>query len=239
MKSKLTVIFSASFIVTTALLALSANARTALPTLEKLNQTRSHLQQTINSLDKDLKQGAKTLIKETVTDKTKQITDVFTTEEEIVQKILSTLKDSIFDTNPKLKAQTATQEWQKLYIREQAKSHLGNTGQELIQQEQELSLALSQNSGTQAQAAQGDVTTQKVMKRLAVQNAQNTNLLKLVQTSVQRQNQLTATSNLSLSGISRHLQNRDTQQLEEQKAIRNVLHTNSRLRSKLWNYGLD
>lgn len=238
MKSKLTVIFSASFIVT-AFLALSANARTALPTVRRLEQTRSHLQQTINSLDKDLKQGAKTLIKETVTDKTKQITDVFTTEEEIVEKILSRLKDSILDTNPKLKAWMATQEWQKLYMREQTKSHLGKTGQELIQKEQELSLALSQNSGTQAQVAQGDVTTQKVMKRLTVQNAQNTNLLKLVQTSMQRQNQLTATSNLSLSGISRHLQNRDTQQLEEQKAIRNVLHTNSRLRSKLWNYGLD
>lgn len=221
-------ILSAGFI-TPPLLALSANARTAFPTLRKLDQTRSHLQQTINSLESDLKQGVKTVLAE----------NVFTTEEEIVQKILSRLKDSILDTNPKLKAQMAKQEWQKLYTREQTKSFLGTTGQELMQAEQELSLFSSQNSGTQAQAAQGDLITQNVMKRVAIQNAQNTNLLKLVQTSVQRQNQLTATSNLSLSGISRYLQNRDTQQLAEQKAIRNVLYQNSRLRSKLWDYGLD
>lgn len=224
MKSKLVAILSAGLIT-----PLSANALTAFPTVRKLEQTRSHLQQTINSLESDLKQGVKTVLTE----------NVFTTEEEIVEKILARLADTILDTNPKLKAQMAKQEWQKLYTREQTKSLLGTTGQKLMQAEQELSLFSSQNSVTQAQAAQGDLITQNVMKRVAIQNAQNTNLLKLVQTSVQRQNQLTATSNLTLNSISRHLQNRDTQQLAEQKAIRNVLHTNSRLRSKLWNYGLD
>lgn len=87
--------------------------------------------------------------------------------------------------------------------RASANSLLSQNGQQHLQEAYERTQSSVQTVGQQAQAAQGEVVTQNVMKQIAQQNAESAKLMGGVQSSLLKSNEQQAQANTQLTNMSR------------------------------------
>jgi hypothetical protein len=152
-----------------------------------------------------------------------------------VKEAISNIKVDISQIDARIQGQNARSDWYQKYTIKQAEGVVGIVGQQIRKQENDISQAAADISLDKAQEAQSDYITQEVMKKIATQNAHSATILKLVQSSLQEQNQLTATTNVNLSQISESLLlERQRRQQEEQGAI-NAIYQSASFNDQLWN----
>ncbi|WP_191761933.1 hypothetical protein [Komarekiella delphini-convector] len=118
-------------------------------------------------------------------------------------KVTISKKDTdLLETNPSAQGNAAVIDWNEQYSRGQAQSILGAEGQRVQAQESEISNDAAVTSLDNAQAAQADVITQDILKKMAVQNLQSAVITKSIHAESQKQSRALATANINLADIS-------------------------------------
>lgn len=137
-------------------------------------------------------------------------------------KVTISKKDvDLLETSPNAQAQGAVIDWNQQYSRGQAQSILGADGQRVQAQEAEISNDAAVTSLDNAQAAQADVITQDILKKMAVQNLQNAVITKSIHAESQKQSRALATANINLADIS----SRTNEQARKQEVESNATAT--------------
>ncbi len=152
-----------------------------------------------------------------------------------IEETISSVNTDISQLNPVVKGKHARSELHRTYTLKQVEGVIGVEGQKIMKQKSEVTQAAADISVQKAESAQGDYITQDIMKKIAAQNAQNSTILKIMQSSLQEQKQLTATANVNLTDISQSLAiERLRRQKEEQGSV-NAIYQNAVFSDQLWN----
>lgn len=126
------------------------------------------------------------------------------------------------DTPVEIQGQNAEREWHQKYTQAQSQSTLGADGQRIQAQEAEMSNDAVNQSSNYADAAQQDVVTQDILKKIAIQNQQATIINKSLHSEAQKQTRALAAANINLADISSRL---DEQAQEQERQTRATVHS--------------
>jgi hypothetical protein len=121
------------------------------------------------------------------------------------------------ETPPEIVGQNAEREWHQKYTIGQSQSILGESGQSIQKQEAEMSNNALSTSNDTADAAQEDVITQDILKKIAIQNTQAAIINKSLHSEAQKQTRALATANINLADISSRM---DEQAKEQERQTR-------------------
>ncbi|MFN6562424.1 MAG: hypothetical protein RMY28_021895 [Nostoc sp. ChiSLP01] len=135
-----------------------------------------------------------------------------------IKDIISKQDFDLLETNSSVQAQGAVIDWNQQYSRGQAQSVLGVSGQKVQVQEAEISNDAAVTSLDNAQAAQEDVITQDILKKIAIQNLQGATIAKSIHAESQKQSRALAAANINLADIS----SRSNEQARKQQAESNA-----------------
>ncbi len=125
---------------------------------------------------------------------------------------------------PQLQGHNARHEWNQQYTQAQSESTLGKEGQTAVKKTNQSVQNAVGDTASLASTAQQERITQNVMKKIAIQNAQQAIISHSIQAEVQKQTQALATSNLNLADMSESMNEQQRrQQFEEQTQVRQVL----------------
>ena len=153
---------------------------------------------------------------------------------EQIESTISNTKADILHLDPRIKGKNAREDWNRKYTTNQAQSVLGTEGQKTMQQRQEVARLAVDTASSNAEAAQSDLVTQDIMKKVALQNAQIAKVLDLVQDSLQQQNQIAATQNVNLSDIAQNLSTSERRKQNEAQANVNAIYRNAAFADGFW-----
>ncbi|MEA5566635.1 hypothetical protein [Anabaena sp. UHCC 0399] len=169
------------------------------------------------AIDKAIKKGQKDPIKTG-----EQVNDAVSEQEDT----------DLIDTSPQVKGKQAKLDVHQTYTRAQSQAVLGAEGQKNQAEEMQITNTAVSDSLKQADAAQYDVVTQDILKKMAVQNLQTAMLTKSVHQESQKQTQLLATTNMNLADISEQMSLEEKRrQAESSAASREILRAGSALDS--------
>lgn len=218
------------------------NSDPLLPTqesiLEPIQRQYSNLKNIFNSLGRDFNRGVQSLsgeieaqINNTVQDL--GLPDMLATGRKIEETIANSKAD-ILQLDPRIKGKNARIRWNQKFTLDQSETVLGEVGQKAAMQEKENAQKALEISATSADAAQNDFVTQDVMKKIALQNAQISRVLKSVQSSIQQQNEISATTNVNLTDISKNLTNQQRKEQRERQGAINAIYKNAAFSNGFW-----
>lgn len=185
----------------------------------------------LNQLSQEIQSQVQSQINETIGDL--GLPDMVGAGQKIEETISSTKAD-ILRLDPRIRGRNAREDWNRTYTSNQAQSVLGVEGQATMKREQEAAQTAASTSARSADAAQSDIVTQDIMKKIALQNAQTAEVLKLVQTSLQEQNKLTATANVNLSDIAQSLSIEERRKQNEVQENVNAIYRNAAFADGFW-----
>jgi hypothetical protein len=141
-----------------------------------------------------------------------------------VEDVISGQDANVLTTNPSLLGYNARAEWNQQYTQGQSESTLGNQGQAVMKTESDASQDALATTSENASAAQQDIITQDIMKKIAIQNAQQAVISKSIQTEAQQQTQTLAAANLNLADMSGRMNEQERrQQFEDEAQVRQTL----------------
>ncbi|QLE59721.1 hypothetical protein [Nostoc sp. TCL26-01] len=112
---------------------------------------------------------------------------------------------NLIDTPPEVQGENAEIDVHQAYTRAQSQAVLGREGQKNQAEEVQITNTAVSDSLEQADAAQADVVTQDILKKMAIQNVQTAMLVRATHGESQRQTQLLATSNMNLADINNQM----------------------------------
>ncbi len=171
----------------------------------------------VKAIDKAIKEGQKDPIKTG-----EQVNDAVSEQEDT----------DLIETSPQVKGKQAQLDVHQTYTRAQSQAVLGADGQKNQAEEVQITNTAVRDSLKQADAAQYDVVTQDILKKMAVQNLQTAMLTKSVHQESQKQTQLLATTNMNLADISEQMSLEERRrQAESSAASREILRAGSALDS--------
>ncbi|WP_341531434.1 hypothetical protein WKK05_37640 (plasmid) [Nostoc sp. UHCC 0302] len=110
-----------------------------------------------------------------------------------------------FKTSPSTQGTDAETDWHRAFTYGQSRSVLGGEGQKAQSQEAQASSQALAISSQQAEAAQSDVVTQDILKKIALQNVQAGNIARSQHLESQKQSRALAAANINLADISKTL----------------------------------
>ncbi|WP_242056015.1 hypothetical protein [Nostoc flagelliforme] len=149
-----------------------------------------------------------------------------------IEKVFEKLDTELLELDPKTQAQDAIREWDQQYTRGQSQSILGNEGQRVQAQEAEITNDAIGQSSDNANAAQQDVITQDILKKMAVQNFQTAVVSKSIHAEAQKQSRSLAAANINLADISGRMDEQARlEQQESNAAAREILQSAAALDS--------
>ncbi|MCC5640015.1 hypothetical protein LC593_30140 [Nostoc sp. CHAB 5844] len=132
------------------------------------------------------------------------------------------------ETPDELDGQNAQRDWHQKYTKAQSQATLGADGQRIQAQEAEMSNYAVANSSENAEAAQQDVITQDILKKIAVQNLQGTIINKSLHSEAQKQTRALAAANINLADISSRMDEQAKEQERQTRAtVRNVIQSSA------------
>lgn len=108
----------------------------------------------------------------------------------------------LINTSQEVQGENAQRDIHKQYTYALSQAVLGVAGQKRILEEAEITNTAVNDSLEQADAAQRDVITQDILKKMAVQNLQTAMITKSLHGDAQKQTQFLATANMNLADIS-------------------------------------
>lgn len=153
---------------------------------------------------------------------------------EQIESTISNTKADILHLDPRIQGKNAKEDWNRKYTTHQARSVLGTQGQESMKQQQEVARLAVDTASSNAEAAQSDLVTQDIMKKIALQNAQISKVLSLVQDSLQQQNQIAATQNVNLNDIAQNLSTEERRKQNEVQGSVNAIYRNAAFADGFW-----
>lgn len=236
MRFKIGSLLSVSFLIFWAFI-LPARSEIKLAIPKDLEQTYSSIQNQVKSLDGILEE-AKSKVERRIETETDKITggvkkDITGVGDEI-EETISKVKRSILELDSRILGQNAKTEYHQIANREQIEGIVGESGRELIREEQEVAATAAHTIQAEAQSAEVETITQDKIQRLANQNAQIASLLQNQQTALQRQNELSAMTNLNLGDISNNLEQQKMRKQNQRQGAANAIYRNTLFLNHFW-----
>ncbi|MFN6572014.1 hypothetical protein [Dendronalium sp. ChiSLP03b] len=144
--------------------------------------------------------------------------DPYKTGDSINDAVANQSDSELINTNSRIQGENAEKEIHQLYTRAQSQAFLGAEGQKNQADSAEISDTAVTDSLQQAEAAQKDVVTQDILKKMAVQNLQTVMITKSLHGEAQQQTQLLATTNMNLADISEQMSDEERKRQAESAA---------------------
>lgn len=119
-----------------------------------------------------------------------------------ISQVIGQQQPDLLTIDPGLQGDDAERSWHQQYTLGQSQSILGTEGQKVQSQEAETSNNALATSSNNADAAQNDIVTQDILKKIAIQNSQAAIINKSIQGEAQKQTQALAAANINLADIS-------------------------------------
>lgn len=211
-------------------LALPAKASIAPPESDKsfltqFVETYNSLKESIDKYSKDFSKSWENVIKDAEalisgTNGDLGTPDPTTAGERIRKAIENNANSTVvttIETPPEIVGQNAERELHQKYTIGQSQSILGAAGQNIQSQEADMSNNALSTSDNTATAAQQDVVTQDILKKIVIQNLQATIINKSLHSEAQKQTRALATANMNLADISSRM---DEQAKEQERQTR-------------------
>jgi len=152
-----------------------------------------------------------------------------------IENTISQKKTDVSNIDPGIQGKTARHEWDETYTKGQSQGILGAEGQKAMNEENQVSQTAVDTSASHADAAQNDVVTQDIMKRIAIQNFQQMTVLKLMQEADQQQTKIAAAANVNLADMSQNMTIEQKRKQNENQGAVNVTYKNAAFGDGFWN----
>ncbi|WP_414553448.1 hypothetical protein [Anabaena sp. CCY 0017] len=151
-----------------------------------------------------------------------------------ISKILEKQEYELLKPNPRSQGQDAKHEWNRQYTLGQSQSTLGAAGQKVQAQEAELTNNALATSIAIGDAAQEDIITQDILKKIAVQNIQGVIISKSIQSEAQKQSRALAAANINLTDISTRMDEKSRKEEAEARATASQILEAAAFRDGFW-----
>ncbi|MBA3920207.1 MAG: hypothetical protein H0X31_00290 [Nostocaceae cyanobacterium] len=103
-----------------------------------------------------------------------------------------------------------------------------------MNEENQTSQSAVDTSASNADAAQSDIITQDIMKKIAIQNSQLLTVLKAMQGATQQQTKIAAAANVNLADISHNTTLEQQRKQNEEQANGNATYKNAAFDDGFW-----
>lgn len=164
-------------------------------------------------------------------------TDPIAVGDEIEQSI-SDETSGDFDLNPVIRATLAKKQYNRTHARARASTLLGEPGQTIMKLETQQTLKSVLRINQAAQQAQEFEVTQDVMKQIALQNTQLSQVIRPLLPEAQMTNLQIAATNANLADISSTLDAEQRAKAQEANAQANAFLRQAAFYNQLWEKGL-
>ncbi|MHC5819244.1 MAG: hypothetical protein ACYT04_26035 [Nostoc sp.] len=138
---------------------------------------------------------------------------------EKIKEVIRSQKPDITQPNSNTQADNAELSWHRQYTLGQSQSTLGVDGQRVQAQEADLTNNALSTSSDNANAAQVDIVTQDILKKMATQNLQNVIISKAIHGESQKQTRALAAANINLVDISKNISSQSRKEDAQSRAV--------------------
>lgn len=151
-----------------------------------------------------------------------------------IEKVIEKQEGNLLILDSRIQAENAIKEWNQQYTRGQAQSVLGVEGQRVQSQEAAITNDATAQSSENANAAQDDVITQDILKKVAIQNLQSVVIAKSIHSESQKQSRSLAVANINLADISGRLDEQAAAKEQESNAATRQIIQSAAANDSFW-----
>ncbi|MEH2188774.1 MAG: hypothetical protein V7K64_21820 [Nostoc sp.] len=151
-----------------------------------------------------------------------------------IEKVIEKQEGNLLILDPRIQADNAIKDWNQQYTRGQSESVLGVEGQRVQSQEAAITNDATAQSSENAAAAQEDVITQDILKKVAIQNLQNVVIAGSIHSEAQKQSRSLAVANINLADISNRLDEQAAAKDQESNAATRQIIQSAAANDSFW-----
>ncbi|WP_392476395.1 hypothetical protein [Nostoc sp. C110] len=151
-----------------------------------------------------------------------------------IEKVIQKQEGDLLILDPRIQADNAIKEWNQQYTRGQSESVLGAEGQRVQSQEAAITNDATAQSSENAAAAQQDVITQDILKKVAIQNLQSVVIAKSIHSEAQKQSRSLAAANINLADISSRMDEQAAVKDQESNAATRQIIQSAAVTDSFW-----
>jgi hypothetical protein len=151
-----------------------------------------------------------------------------------IEKVIEKQEGALLILDPRIQADNAIKEWNQQYTRGQSESVLGLEGQRVQSQEAAITNDATAQSSENAAAAQQDIITQDILKKVAIQNLQSVVIAKSIHSEAQKQSRSLAVANINLADISGRLDEQAAAKDQESSAATRQIIQSAAVNDSFW-----
>jgi hypothetical protein len=151
-----------------------------------------------------------------------------------IDKVIQKQEGDLLILDPRIQADNAVKEWNQQYTRGQSESVLGAQGQRVQSEEAAITNDATAQSSENAAAAQYDVVTQDILKKVAIQNLQSVVIAKSIHSEAQKQSRSLAVANINLADISSRMDEQAAVKDQESNAATRQIIQSAAVNDSFW-----
>jgi hypothetical protein len=151
-----------------------------------------------------------------------------------IEKVIQKQEGALLILDPRIQADNAIKDWNQQYTRGQSESVLGVEGQRVQSQEAAITNDATAQSSENAAAAQQDVITQDILKKVAIQNLQSVVIAKSIHSEAQKQSRSLAVANINLADISSRMDEQAAAKDQESNAATRQIIQSAAVTDSFW-----
>jgi hypothetical protein len=151
-----------------------------------------------------------------------------------IEKVIQKQEGALLILDPRIQADNAIKDWNQQYTRGQSESVLGVEGQRVQSQEAAITNDATAQSSENAAAAQQDVITQDILKKVAIQNLQSVVIAKSIHSEAQKQSRSLAVANINLADISSRMDEQAAAKDQESNAATRQIIQSAAANDSFW-----
>ncbi|AVH63954.1 hypothetical protein [Nostoc sp. 'Peltigera membranacea cyanobiont' N6] len=151
-----------------------------------------------------------------------------------IEKVIDKQEGTLLTLDPRIQAANAIKDWNQQYTRGQSQSVLGAEGQKVQSQEAATTNDATSQSSENANAAQDDVITQDILKKMATQNLQSAVIAKSIHSEAQKQSRSLAVTNINLADISSRMDEQAAAKDQESNAATRQIIQSAAANDSFW-----
>ncbi|WP_414516637.1 hypothetical protein [Nostoc sp. PCC 9305] len=151
-----------------------------------------------------------------------------------IEKVIQRQEGALLVLDPRIQADNAIRDWNQQYTRGQSESVLGVEGQRVQSQSAAITNDATAQSSENANAAQQDVVTQDILKKVAIQNLQSVVIAKSIHAEAQKQSRSLAVANINLADISSRMDEQAAAKDQESNAATRQIIQSAAANDTFW-----
>lgn len=151
-----------------------------------------------------------------------------------IEKVIQRQEGALLVLDPRIQADNAIRDWNQQYTRGQSESVLGVEGQRVQLQSAAITNDATAQSSENANAAQQDVVTQDILKKVAIQNLQSVVIAKYIHAEAQKQSRSLAVANINLADISSRMDEQAAAKDQESNAATRQIIQSAAANDSFW-----